>query len=276
MFMKTGFDLDAYCDRIGYNGSRVPTLDTLQAIQVAHVQRIPFENLNPLLGWPVHLDTVSLQNKLVRDGRGGYCFEQNLLLSAALTTIGFHVIGLAARVLWNAPHSVVTPRDHMLLLIDLDDEAYVADVGFGGSTPTAPLRLQPGIEQATPHEPFRLIRRGETFVMEAKIGTRWQALYRFELQEQFLPDYEVTNWYVSTHPDSHFVTGLSAARADSNVRFALRNNELAIHRLNGETERHRLASADELLDTLGDVFRLTLPAAPELRSAVERLVARAA
>jgi N-hydroxyarylamine O-acetyltransferase len=274
--MKTGFDLDAYCDRISYKGSRVPTLDTLQAIQGAHVQTIPFENLNPLLGWPVHLDAVSLQNKLVRDGRGGYCFEQNLLLSAALTTIGFHVIGLAARVLWDAPQSVVTPRDHMLLLVDLDDQAYIADVGFGGLTPTGPLRLQPEIEQATPHEPFRLIRRGQTFAMEVKIGTRWRALYSFDLQEQFLPDYEVTNWYVSTHPASHFVTGLSAARADSSRRYALRDNELAVHRVNGETQRHQLTSADDLLGALRDVFRLTLPAAPELRSAVERLVARAA
>ena len=66
--------------------------------------------------------------------------------------------GLAARVLWNMPDGVVTPRSHMLLLIDLDDDAFVADVGFGGLTLTGPLRLQPNVEQATPHEPFRLMR----------------------------------------------------------------------------------------------------------------------
>lgn len=274
--MTPGFDLDAYFERIGYSGSTAPTLDTLAAIHLAHARAIPFENLNPLLRWPVRLDAVSIQQKLVRQKRGGYCFEQNLLLSHALTALGFSVTGLAARVMWNAPEGAITPRGHMLLLVDLDDRPYIADVGFGGQTLTAPLRLETGTEQATPHEPFRLIRKGDMFVLEAAAGGSWRPLYRFDLQEQFLADYEVTNWYLSNHPQSHFVTGLVAARPDDGRRFGLRNNELTEHRVNGPTERRRLATAAELRRALEGVFRLALPDAPELQAALERITARAA
>lgn len=95
-----------------------------------HAEAIPFENLNPLLRWPVRLDAPSLQRKMVRAGRGGYCFEQNLLLSHALTALGFRVTGLAARMLWNVPEGVVTPRGHMLLCVDIDEQPYIVDVGF--------------------------------------------------------------------------------------------------------------------------------------------------
>jgi N-hydroxyarylamine O-acetyltransferase len=150
-------DLDAYFRRIGYAGGREPTLDTLAALHLRHVQAIAFENLNPLLGWPVALDLASLERKLVHGGRGGYCFEQNLLFGHVLGTLGFRVTGLAARVQWNRPEDALRALTHQLLRVDLADGPYIADVGFGGQTLTGPLRLEPGLEQTTPHEPFRLI-----------------------------------------------------------------------------------------------------------------------
>src|SRR5437762_664654 len=124
--MTAVFDLDAYCDRIGFSGQRSPTLETLRGVHLHHTETIPFENLNPLLGWPVHLDAASLQQKLIHSGRGGYCYEQNLLFRYALETIGFKVTGLAARVMWNMPDDVVPPRTHMLLRIDLEGHTYIA------------------------------------------------------------------------------------------------------------------------------------------------------
>jgi N-hydroxyarylamine O-acetyltransferase len=163
--MPPTIDLDAYFERIGNTGGRAATLETLRAIHTRHPEAIAFENLNPLLRRPVPLDAQSLQQKMIRDGRGGYCYEQNLLLSHVLRALGFQVTGLAARVLWNAPEGAITTRSHMLLRIDLDETSYVADVGFGGLTLTGPLLLQPDIEQSTPHEPFRLVKAGEEFVM---------------------------------------------------------------------------------------------------------------
>ncbi len=100
---ETRIDLDAYFQRIGYDGERTPTLATLRAIHARHATMIPFENLSPLLRQPVRLDLSSLQDKLIHQGRGGYCFEHNLLLRAALLALGFQVRGLAARVRWNVP-----------------------------------------------------------------------------------------------------------------------------------------------------------------------------
>jgi N-hydroxyarylamine O-acetyltransferase len=269
--MMVPIDLDAYFQRIGYEGKRTPTLDTLRAIQLRHTETIAFENLNPLMRWPVRLDVESLQQKMVKDGRGGYCYEQNLLFSHVLKALGFQVVGLAARVLWNEPDTAITPRSHMLLGVKLNEKPYIADVGFGILTPTGPLRLEPDIEQATPQEPFRLIQAGQDFVMQAKIRGDWKTLYRFDLQEQFLPDYEVSNWYVSTHPDSIFVTGLLVAQPATDRRYALRNNEFSVHYLNGSTERRFLANVAEMRETLEGIFHLILPETPELEAALAKL-----
>jgi N-hydroxyarylamine O-acetyltransferase len=269
---ETAIDLDAYFQRIAYSGDRTPTLATLRAIHARHATMIPFENLTPLLRQPVHLDIASLQNKLIQRGRGGYCFEQNLLLRAVLLALGFRVSGLAARVRWNMPDEVVTARGHMLLRVDLDAQPYLVDVGFGGLTLTAPLALTPDLEQPTPHELFRVIADGDGYLMQAQIGQTWKSLYRFDLQEQYLPDYQVTSWYLSNHPNSHFVTGLMAARPDVDRRYALRNNQLAIHHLNGSTERRVLTKVAELRAALEDIFRITLPETPDLNPALQRLV----
>ncbi len=274
--MKPEIDLDAYFRRIGYRGPRTPTLATLRAIHLLHPRAIPFENLDPFLGRPVLLDIAALERKLVREGRGGYCFEQNLLLEHVLEGLGFDVTGLAARVLWNTPEGAVTARGHMLLRVDLDGESYVADVGFGGLTLTAPLHLETGVEQATPHERCRLVVVGDAFVMQAAVRGEWKALYRFDLQEQLLPDYEVSSWYLSNHPKSHFVTGLVAARAGEDRRWALRGAELAVHHLDGRTERRVLAHAREMREVLEGPFGLALPDDPGLDAALERLIVRAA
>jgi N-hydroxyarylamine O-acetyltransferase len=269
---ETNIDLDAYFQRIGYDGARTPTLATLQAIHARHATMIPFENLTPLLRQPVRLDSAALQEKLVLRGRGGYCFEQNLLLRTVLLALGFRVTGLAARVRWNVPDGVVTARGHMLLRIDIDGQAYLADVGFGGLTLTAPLALIPDLAQPTPHEPFRVIADGDDYIMQAQIGQTWKSLYRFDLQEQYLPDYEVTSWYLSNNPSSHFVTGLMAARPDADRRYALRNNQLAIHHRNGATERRGLTTVADFRATLQDTFRITLPETPDLDPALQRLI----
>jgi N-hydroxyarylamine O-acetyltransferase len=233
---------------------------------------IPFENLTPLLHQAVRLDLASLQDKLVQRGRGGYCFEQNLLLRAVLLALGFQVRGLAARVRWNVPEEVITARGHMLLRVDLQGQAYLADVGFGGLTLTAPLALIPDLEQPTSLEPFRIIVDGDGYLMQAQIAQAWKSLYRFDLQEQHLPDYEVTSWYLSNNPSSHFVTGLMAARPDADRRYALRNNQLAIHHLHGDTERRVLTTVAELRATLQDVLRISLPQTPALDPALQRLI----
>ncbi|HET6159312.1 MAG TPA: arylamine N-acetyltransferase [Dongiaceae bacterium] len=271
MSADVSFDLDAYFARIGYDGPGTPTLETLRTIQLLHPQAIAFENLNPLLALPVRLDVESLQQKLIRSRRGGYCFEQNGVLLHALRALGFRVAGLAARVVWNQPDpSTTPPRSHMVLRVELEEGIYLADVGFGVS-PTGPLRLEQDIEQQTPHEPFRLLRNDGRFTLQCKLKGEWESFYCFDLQEQAPIDYQVANHYVSTWPTSHFVMSLIAARATPDGRCGLRNNRLSIHRLGGESEQRVLATTAEISTALHDLFGIVVPDERAFASALARL-----
>ncbi|HET7592735.1 MAG TPA: arylamine N-acetyltransferase [Rhodanobacteraceae bacterium] len=265
-------DLDAYLRRIGLQTSVAPNPQTLRAIVAAHVAAIPFENLDPFLGITPSLDIASVQQKLVRNGRGGYCFEHNRLLSDALRAIGFDVTDLGARVLWGQSEDAITARSHMLLRVEIEGRSWLADAGFGGNTPTAPLELVPDIEQATPHEPYRLIRRSDSdWRLQLFAADAWQTLYRFDLQPQFPADYRVSNYWTSTNPDSHFVSGLTAARAPAGRRLALRNRQFTEYTTGGGTTRRTLATTAEIRAILQDEFLIPLPERPKLGEMLDRL-----
>jgi N-hydroxyarylamine O-acetyltransferase len=270
MTSDPALDLSAYLARIGYDGPRTPTLATLRAIQLLHPQAIAFENLNPLLALPVKLDVESLQHKLVRSRRGGYCFEHNGLLFEVLRALGFRVSGLAGRVVWNNPPDTIPPRSHMILRVELDESTYLADVGFGMS-PTAPMQLVPDIAQETPHESFRLLERAGHFTLQCNLKGQWTSFYMFDLQEQDPVDYQVANHYVSTWPTSHFVTSLIAARATADGRYGLRNNRLSIHKRSGDSEQRVLTSAAEISTALKDLFGVIVPDEPAFAAKLARL-----
>lgn len=266
------FNLEGYFHRVAYSGNRDPGTQTLRSIHLHHAKAIPFENLNPLLRIPVLLDIDSIYQKLVLNGRGGYCFEHNLLLSEVLKTLGYRVRGLAARVLWNIPEGIVTARGHMLLLVESENAQFIADVGFGGMTLTAPILLIPDLEQATPHEKFRLVQVPDGYRLEAMVQGAWKRVYEFNLQENFQIDYEVTSWYLSNHPASHFVTGLIAALPFREGRHALRNTDFATYYLDGRHERRRIDRIPDFLNVLEKTFGIVLPQTSALGVALERLI----
>lgn len=267
-----GVHLDEYFRRVGYDGARAATLETLRRLHGLHSQAIPFENLSPFLGEPVKLDLESLEEKLVRRMRGGWCFEQNLFFSHVLRAVGFEVKTLAARVRWNVPAGVTTARSHMLMLVTIGGERFIADVGFGGLTLTAPLRLIADVEQPTLHEPYRLVALADAYILEAKIAGNWQALYVFDLHEQLQADYEVSNWYLANNPESQFVTGIIAARADADRRHALRNTWYSIHSSSAETERRFIGSVAEMKSVLHGPMRIPLPQSAELDARLQKVI----
>ncbi|HDR9043715.1 MULTISPECIES: arylamine N-acetyltransferase family protein [Burkholderia] len=228
--MTDSFDLSRYFARIGYDGPAEPTLDVLRRLHLLHPQAIPFENLNPLTGARVALDVPAIVEKVVARRRGGYCFELNKLFYTALTTLGFRVTPLIARVRWMRPPEAVTAQTHMLLRIDLDGAAWLADIGFGSATLTAPLRFAPGERQLTPHGAFRVVDApvdGE-FDMQFEIPDGWQTTYRFSLKPAEWIDYDAANWFTSTYPESIFVNDLIACRVLPTGRAALFNTVLTL------------------------------------------------
>jgi N-hydroxyarylamine O-acetyltransferase len=271
-------DLDAYFRRIGHTGPRMPGLETLRAIHEHHTTAIPFENLDVLLKRPIRLDPASLQRKLIHERRGGYCFEQNGLLAHVLRRLGFAVTPLAARVRWGVAEAVDTSRSHMLLKIDLAEGPYIADVGFGGQTPGVPLALTADLEQPTADSIYRLVHFGAGYELQMRVADAWSSLYRFTLEPQLQPDYEVANWYVSTHPSSIFVRNLLVARRTPGRRHTLLNGQFAIRRPDGRAEEWKLAGVVELMQILAEYFELdtaAMGAAAAVEEALERCLANA-
>lgn len=268
----TDVDLAAYAARVGAAGPLEPSLETLRTLHRLHPVAIPFENLTTLLGESPSLDVPSLERKLVRSGRGGYCFEHNRLFGAVLETLGFTVTGLAARVLWERDPGTVIPRTHMLLAVDVGGERYIADVGFGGLTLTAPLVLVPEVEQATPHETFRLRRHDGGFVLEVQVRNEWRPLYWFDETIHLPIDFEVLNHFVATHPSSPFRSMLVCARALPDRRLALRNGRFTVRRFGGDAESRELQSVAALRRVLGDDFGIALPEESILDDVLEQVL----
>jgi arylamine N-acetyltransferase len=264
-------DLGEYFDRIGYRGAAAPNLEVLQALVSAHAKAIPFENLDPVRGVPVDdLSPEALAGKLVQRGRGGFCYEHNGLMGYVLARLGFRVRRLAARVVWMRPTDAPTPpQTHTVLAVTFPGSlgSYLVDVGFGGQTPTSPLRIETGSVQQTTHEPYRLEDRGDGLLLMVSVRGEWQPLYEFSNRTAPDIDLEVGSWFVSTHPASHFVTGLTAARVTDDARLNLANRNLAIHRADG-TEKIRLDDAAAVVDALRDRFGINVADAGD-RGALE-------
>lgn len=197
------FDPQAYFARIGFDGAATPDLETLQRIHLLHTSTIPFENVDVLLGRQINIGLDDVFEKLVVAGRGGYCYEQNALLRAALENIGFEVEDLGARVLIANPPEMPA-RTHRLLLVSIHQQSFIADVGFGGKTLTTPLRLAVDISQPTAHGVYRLTQVEGDYLLSIQQQNEWLPLYRFDLNPQYPADFEVANYYVSNWPTSHF------------------------------------------------------------------------
>jgi arylamine N-acetyltransferase len=273
MTAVTDTALAAYLDRIGVADVTGPDLPALRRIVAGHSRSIAFENLDAFTGREVSLDPDALAAKLVHGGRGGWCFEQNLLLRGALDALGYTTTSLAARVLWSRPADAPpSPRSHMLLRVDLPEGPHLVDVGFGGLTLTGVLALEPDVEQGTPHETFRLLRAERSgYVMQARVAGEWRSLYWFDLTEQLVADYEVSNWYLCHHPRSHFLSGIMIARAEPGRRYALSGTSLAVHHLDGPTERRALESPAEIRTAVEETFLIDTSGLPDLETALARL-----
>lgn len=250
-------DLEAYFRRVGYTGGHKPEIETLQALHEAHATHIPFENLDILLHKPIGLDVDDLQAKLIRARRGGYCFEHNLLFAAVLEKLRFQVTRLAARVRFGTNR--VLPRTHMLLLVTLQDEPWIADVGFGGCGLLQPIPLMADREIRQGQWSFRLRRERENWVLQCPQCDLGPDQYSFTLDPQLPVDYVLPHYYCSTFPESRFVQTLTVQLPTLTRRFMLRNRDFTVIEPGGSRTKQRLDDDEQLLQVLADPFGLRFP-----------------
>lgn len=250
---------DAYFSRLGWTPSADISIDTLRALHLHHNAAIPFENLDVLLNREILLDDPALEAKLVQGRRGGYCFEQNGLFERVLSTLGFEVRSLLARVVLSGPQQM-PPLTHRVLLVSLNGEPWLADVGFGSQTLTAPIRLREEETQLTPHGAYRLQREGDDWILAFKHHDRWQPMYRFDLATRYFSDYQMGNFWSANWPASHFRHHLIFSRHLADGSKLTLNNYLFTHwKAEAEVaEQQILPDASALRQVLANRFGLAV------------------
>ena len=248
--------LDDYFARIRYTAVPAVDLETLRTLHLQHNSSIPFENIEVVLPREIELSDEAIFNKLVIARRGGYCFEQNGLFERVLREIGFEVRSLLGRVvLSNPPH--MPPRTHRVVLVTLGDEQWIADVGFGGLTLTAPVRLKAESEQETPHGLYRLQQAGPDWILQFRHHDRWQSLYQFEMGQQYQADFVMGNFHSAHWPQSHFRHHLLMCLHQPDGGKLTLTNYHFTHWQNGHVvEEKTLADTQALYDVMQQRFGL--------------------
>lgn len=201
--------------------------------------------------------------------RGGYCFEQNRRFADVLTTIGFDVTELLARV--RPPGvEVVTPRTHMTLCTRVDGDDRLADVGFGAAVP----RLAVPLDGTARHDGWGEVRvvdeGGSAFVLQRSNADGWRDLYAFRFEPVFPMDDVMGNHFMSTHPTSPFVNGLTLQMVTADAHHVVRSGEYT--RLADGEESSRQPDVAVLRSLLDEVFAIE-PSADERDALVDRVFA---
>ena len=267
-------DLEAYRRRIDHGGALVPTRECLDSLILAHASAIPFENVEVLARRVPRLDLAGLQDKLVRQRRGGYCFEQNTLFRGVLQAIGFDARPMEARIRAGVPADVVTGRTHLATRVVIDGAALLVDVGCGTIAPTAPLVLASRAEQAAGTGAYRFVDVGDELLLQVRGAEGWTDGYQLQPGAPHAIDCELGNWFVATHPKSMLGHNLLVGRAIGGGRLRLFNRTLSTFRPEcaAPTEQVLQARA-EFADALADGFGLDVAPADldAVMAALDRL-----
>lgn len=256
-------ELDEYLAFIGFDGARSPSLDTLRRLQRGHVLNIKWENLDAVLHKHVALDIPAVQAKLLREPRGGYCYEHVALFAAVLERLGFDFFGIQGRVQMGA--TTIRPATHGMLVVRLDGQQWLCDVGFGTS-PLTPIRI---VDENTIDDgswKYQLLHGevtpgadGWTLSEAAGDGTRpgWMSRYTFVLEPQYPIDYRAASYFVASSPHSPFSTRVFVQKIAPDHAYILDHRELHDIRPGVGRDTQRL-SPEEVLVTLREIFGIEL------------------
>lgn len=247
-------NIDAYLQRLNHHSPHESHVETLRALHQAHLLTVPFENLDIHLGRPIVLDEAALYDKIVRQRRGGFCYELNGLFAALLRELGFDVKLLSAGVMDNGKFG--PDFDHLTLLVQLE-ERWLADVGFGDSF-REPLRLDESNEQVQYGIAYRLRDSGGQWTMQRRLPSKeWESQYRFTLQPHRLADFAGMCRYHQTSPDSHFTQKRICSQATPEGRVTLSDMRLIIT-TNGRRQEVLLKDQEEYTHALWEHFGIDL------------------
>ena len=248
--------------------SKSATLSALTVIMEAHVRLIPFENMSVVLGDLIDISPDSVAEKLVTRKRGGYCYEQHVLLHSALSAMGYTVSMVLARVRWGLTPDDTTPFTHVVLIVDGSDFSnYLVDVGFGGNNCPEPIALGHDMEtQVRVSGVYRTVTdvEGEMTTLEVQDRndpTIFRPLYAWSVVRwETEPDFVVANWFSCTFPKARFTQEFYVAKIANGEKHLILNDVYLRRSLtSGEVlEKRKVESLDALLDLVRDTFGLEI------------------
>jgi N-hydroxyarylamine O-acetyltransferase len=256
------FDLPAYLGRIGYDAPTRPDHATLAGLLAAHMNAIHFENIDVLLGRPIRLDLASLQEKMIVNRRGGYCFEQATLFLAALRAIGFDATSRTSRVILVLKPDQA-PRGHMYIQVRLPEGDFIADPGLGGLGCRTPIPFD-GAPAREGDESFSIVRDARGLVLTIKAPDRTIEAWISGFDADNWIDFEVANHWFATHSASPMVNRLMLRAMTPQGRITVMNRDVTI-RQNGAASASRLGDRAELRRLVADHLGFDCPELETLR-----------
>lgn len=263
--------LNEYFRRIGFGGAAAPDLATFRAVHRAHALSLAYENLDVQLRIPVTRDPGAAFDKIVRRGRGGWCYEMNGLLGSALREIGFNVTFLAGAVMRDQMGDDVI-GNHLVLLVRLGDDDWIGDVGFGDGL-IDPVRLREGPTEGNPLQcSLHPIGGGWwRYVNDPRAGGPTFDFSPAVADEALL---EKNCRFLQSDPASPFVQNAVVQRWTDGAHLSMRGRVL--RRLTAsEDHKDLIASADDYVGVLKDEFGIELPEAarlwPQIRARHEEI-----
>jgi N-hydroxyarylamine O-acetyltransferase len=245
---ENGSEMDsgAYLRRIGYGGERAPTAATLRELQRAHLQAVPFENLDIHAGRPLALNEPQLFDKIVARGRGGICYELNTLFAALLRDLGFPVALLSARDA-RADGGFGPPYDHLALRVSAPDDDgaprdWLVDVGWG-DTFSVPLRLDRRDAQDDGLRAYRLEPLDDDLlVWQRHPDGQWERNYRVATAPSAPHEFDAMFRYHQSSPEAPFARQPLVTQAAADGRVTLTPRKLVVTK---GRDRHERPVADD-------------------------------
>jgi N-hydroxyarylamine O-acetyltransferase len=258
-----GVGVEDYLARIGVDRAAPPSLDALAELQARHLERVVFENLEIQRGRPTTVDYGESAERIVKRGRGGYCFHLNGAFGLLLEALGYDVSRRRGTV--QPPPGTAPGRilNHLVVLVHglptsaNPEGTWWTEVGLGDGA-TRPLALRAGVWEDDPYtyelQPSPVYEGGWRLLQRDGEGA---GVVDVDTAPPEAAELAGAHERLATSPESRFVRTATFQRRGAGGLDRLRARTLS--RVEpGATRTTLLAGEGEWFGALADVFGLPL------------------
>lgn len=249
-------NIEAYLDRLNYQEETDNSVETLRKLHRAHVYAVPFENLNIHNDVWIELNPQQFFNKIVRNKRGGFCYEMNGLFYEALQRLGFECHFISCSVFFHPIQQFAPYFGHVAIIVKDGDDLWLTDVGFGSSF-LEPLKIVYDELQTQDGNLYRFTKldHDEILLERSEDGMAFLTMYKFTLTPRKLENFQEMCVFHQTSPLSPFTRRKICSLVRPNGRITLTSQSLVITK-NGKKTETSIADDQEFKQKLLEYFAL--------------------